>query len=177
MSKKKNKKRNKIEKKYFYRISLNEKHGIIRERFLFSSELSFLQNLVGGLIDHVCISDELDENHIDCWINDEGKLLDYEPTFFLTDKDDKEVVDTVNGPLVFAKYTDDGETKGLTKKEIEYIDEWLDTLPMCEYEKGLETRCVYRISGFVPHPTMALFTSGSDFLQMLNGGPDVGIYL
>ena len=90
----------------------------------FDDELSYLQNLVGGLIDHCSWFKELNDHFIDIWIDDEGKIKELEPTLIITK--DHNVIEYLAGNLVFSKYSADGETYGLTLDEIDrYVKPWI----------------------------------------------------
>ena len=89
----------------------------------FNSELKYLQSLVGGLIEHYIIDEELNDLHIDMWIDDEGKLKNLKPTIALMN--DGQLVDVIFGNCVFSKYNDEGETLGLEEYEVGIVDRWI----------------------------------------------------
>jgi len=91
----------------------------------FDDELSYLQGLVGGYIEHYIISDELDYKFIDMWIDEEGKLKDgLTPTFALLH--DHDLYDVIFGNCVFSKYDLDGNTLGLTPDEVSQVIKFLN---------------------------------------------------
>lgn len=91
----------------------------------FNEELEYLQNLVGGYIEHFIIDDELDMLNIDMWINEEGKFRsDFLPSFALMH--DGSLYDVIMGPCVFSKYNDEGETLGLSLNEMNVVIDWLN---------------------------------------------------
>lgn len=95
----------------------------------FDPELKYLQNLVGGYIEHFIISQDLNELHIDMWIDDEGKLKQgLKPTFALLVNG--EFHDYISGNCVFSKYTDEGETVGLSQDEVLIVIRWLTDQPV-----------------------------------------------
>lgn len=90
----------------------------------FDEKLEYLQGLVGGLIEHFIIDRDLDRLHIDMWIDDEGKLKEgLKPTFALLH--DGKLYDYILGNCVFSKYTDQGETLGLSPDEVGIVTRWL----------------------------------------------------
>lgn len=98
----------------------------------FQPDLATLQSLVGGYIEPLQIHPV--DPQIDLWINEEGKLLeDQKITLFLYDGD--RLVDTVVGPIVFARHDDD-ETVGLTEDDLSRIALWMDDLQLVQYDIG-----------------------------------------
>lgn len=89
----------------------------------FNEELHYLQSLVGGLIEHYIIDEELNELHIDMWIDDEGKMKGLPPTIALLHEG--ELVDVIVGNCVFSKYNSEGETLGLDAHEVGIVDRWI----------------------------------------------------
>lgn len=89
----------------------------------FSDELTDLQSCVNGHIEHLMF-EELRRHYIDCWINEEGKLLKMKAS--LVFYHDGSMVDLVVGPLVFTRFDDYGETYGLTDIDLRIIAEWLN---------------------------------------------------
>lgn len=74
-------------------------------------------------VDHFNIP-ELEKNHIDVWLNDDGVLETLEPNIVLFNNDGR-CCNELRGTLVFAKFTDDGETIGLKRKDVEFIKNWI----------------------------------------------------
>lgn len=90
----------------------------------FNDKLEYLQSLVGGLIEHYVIDRDLDAQHIDMWIDDEGKFKsDYKPTIALLYNG--ELYDVIMGNCVFSKYNSEGETLGLNVDEVSVVDRWI----------------------------------------------------
>ena len=99
---------------------------------VFSEELSALQKQVGGTIEHFYIDEELTNNHIDMWIDDEGKLKNLKPTMLLYH--DGRLVDYISGPCVFTRYDSDGITYGLRDEDMEKVRQFLYRCPTAHYE-------------------------------------------
>lgn len=98
----------------------------------FNDELAYLQNLVGGYLEHYTISKQLDDLHIDMWIDEEGKLKDgLKPTWALADLDGK-LIDIILGNCVFSKYNDQGETLGLCESDLDIVRHFLQISPIVE---------------------------------------------
>lgn len=89
----------------------------------FVDTLEYLQSLVGGSIEHFVIDEELDNQHIDMWINEEGKLINLPPSIAL--EYDGKLVDIIMGTCVFTKYDDEGNTLGLTLQETNIVSNWI----------------------------------------------------
>ena len=78
--------------------------------------LEEMQEIVGGWIEHVPMESL---GSIDLWCNDEGKLIDLEPTIALTHKG--KIYDWVCGTVVFLRHDGEGGTVGLTAKDIKFL--------------------------------------------------------
>ena len=64
-------------------------------------ELEYLQSQVGGLIELISWSDNLDSLGVDMWINEEGKLIEgLGATFIVVDKQE-EIRDVIYGDVIF----------------------------------------------------------------------------
>lgn len=94
----------------------------------FVDTLEYLQQLVGGTIEHFVIDEELDKKHIDMWINEEGKMLNLHPSIAL--EYDGQLVDIIVGDCVFTKYDNEGNTLGLTLEETNIVSNWIKRQPM-----------------------------------------------
>lgn len=77
------------------------------------------QELVGGSFQMPFISEKLAHEGISVYINDEGKLINLEPSMLIT-KDDK-LLDYFVGTCVFVSHDDDGNTISLNEKQINYL--------------------------------------------------------
>jgi len=90
----------------------------------------FLRENVDGYIEHLNVP-KLDERKIDIWLNEEGKLIGLEPTIMLSS--DGELVDYIVGPVVFTRYSDDGETLSLADGDVDYIKNLLSHYCIVSY--------------------------------------------
>lgn len=77
-----------------------------------------LQEIVGGCIDVVYLPD-IDDIHGFC--NDEGLLIGMEPNFYRPD-----FGDAIVGPAVFLGSGADGDSVGLTPKQVKRITSYLE---------------------------------------------------
>lgn len=101
----------------------------------FKDGLEFLQEQVQGYIEHVFIDEKLRANHIDMWINEEGKLTDkFSPSFALTYQG--ELYDVILGPCLFTKFDDSGETYGLDSDEVLEVIGYLNELNVVGISKA-----------------------------------------
>ena len=90
-------------------------------------DLKSLQNEVGGLLTIVPYYEELEEQGIDIFADDEG-LLKANPkvSLFVTDKKNRmKVLTGLVGNLIFVSHDDDCNTIGLTQEQIDFITEHL----------------------------------------------------
>ena len=82
------------------------------------NQLEDMQNYIGGYIEIPYIKKIFNDNEILVILNEEGKLLDLEPTCIL--KKDEQIYDTFNGNVLFLSA--EGENIiGLNKKQINII--------------------------------------------------------
>lgn len=91
----------------------------------FSEELTYLNHLVGGMIENYKISEYLNQYRIDMWIDDNGKFKDLRPTWALGVNG--EVYDVIFGNCVFSKYDEQGYTHGLTIDDINRVFHFIST--------------------------------------------------
>lgn len=82
--------------------------------------LEQMQEIVGGLIEPVYIQ-LFAERNIDIWVNEEGKILNLQPSCFVTNG--KETVDILVGNILFTKSDNDGGTTPLTNDDIQFIQD------------------------------------------------------
>jgi hypothetical protein len=84
-----------------------------------------MQKAVGGLIERAYLSQELEDMNIDAYVNEEGKLLDLQPSAVIYDKsigDSEEgLIDVIAGPILFVGHDGEGGTVGLTETQKEWI--------------------------------------------------------
>lgn len=81
-----------------------------------------ISSAVGGLIELAPTPRSL--AGIDLWVNEEGKLMSLTPSMILLD-DNKHLVDTFAGNIVFTRTNEDGETIPLTDDDAKLIKEEL----------------------------------------------------
>lgn len=98
--------------------------------------LDFLQSQVGGYIEITYI-DYLEENGIDVFCNEEGKLLGLLHSAYLLDNNDT-IYDVIAGNMVFCSHDEDGESIGLTDEQIKVIED-------------IFTRYIYASYGYLPY--------------------------
>lgn len=79
-------------------------------------KLSTYQEIVGGYIDCFRLTDKLG-----FYVNDEGKLIDLDPSFLLVS--DKKIVEVASGNAVFTKIDGKGDSVSLTDEDIDLIKE------------------------------------------------------
>ena len=93
-------------------------------------DLKSLQTEVGGLITLANYYEELEDQGIDIFADDEG-LLKAGPktTLIITDKKNRmKVLTALVGNLIFVSHDDEGHTLGLTDEQIAFINAHLKTL-------------------------------------------------
>lgn len=100
------------------------------EEVPFNPELKYLQDLVGGFIEHYIIDKGLNSDYIDMWIDDEGKFKQLKPTWALMYQGG--LYDVIFGNCVFSKYNRQGETLGLTADDVKKVLEFLDSRRVVE---------------------------------------------
>jgi len=93
-------------------------------------DLKSLQREVGGLITLAPHFDELTNMGIDIYADDEGLLkANPKPSVFVMSKNDAHKIEAVLvGNLVFVSCDDEGNTKGLTQEQIDYISNHLTSV-------------------------------------------------
>jgi len=102
--------------------------------------LPVLQKAVEGYIDHMSWVPELNDRHIDMWINDEGKLENKSPCLIYKNADTGEIIDIVVGNIVISRYNDQGETLSLTDDDVEYVFKWISRLEIVVLGSGNDVR-------------------------------------
>ena len=83
-------------------------------------DLIYMQKVVGGIIDIPYISEQLDDMGIDTVINDEGKLLGLPINFVIVNG--TKVCDFVVGNVLFCGHDDEGNSIGLNKEQLHFLD-------------------------------------------------------
>ncbi len=79
--------------------------------------LEDMQEIVGGWIEHVPMESL---GSIDMWCNDEGKLINLDPTIALTYKG--KIYDVVCGNVVFLRHDGEGNSVGLTDDDLNFLE-------------------------------------------------------
>jgi hypothetical protein len=87
--------------------------------------LASLQKIVDGYIEVPYLSNRFAEEGIDVIINEEGKLIGLEPQMVIMQKETYKLLDLVMGNCIFASHDEEGNTTGLTDKQIKIIKEEL----------------------------------------------------
>lgn len=96
-------------------------------------DLKSLQEEVGGFITIAPHFQELTDMGIDIYADDEG-LLKPEPfvNILVLTEDRKKVAAVLVGNLVFTSYDDEGNSKGLSQEQIDYIVNHLTHVTYCD---------------------------------------------
>lgn len=85
--------------------------------------LEALQKIVGGYIEIPFLSKIFYQNEIDIIINEEGKMIEgLKPEIAILENGSNKVLDVVMGNCLFASHDDEGNTVGLTDKQIEIVE-------------------------------------------------------
>lgn len=95
-----------------------------------NNTLKDLQEIVGGYIEIPFISKKFYEHEIDIIINEEGKLIGLKPEIAVLKESTTETLDIIMGNCIFASHDNEGNTIGLTEKQIEIVTEELDNFAM-----------------------------------------------
>lgn len=85
-----------------------------------SLDYTDIQKIVEGTFDIPFLSEKLSENNIDCFINDEGKFLDVGISAVIVDEK-RNIIDYIKGNMLLIGHNEEGETIGLTDKQLDYI--------------------------------------------------------
>ncbi len=93
-------------------------------------DLKSLQTEVGGLITLANYYEELEDQGIDIFADDEGLLKDNpKTTLIITDKKNRmKILTCLVGNLIFVSHDDEGSTLGLTDEQIAFIKAHLKQL-------------------------------------------------
>lgn len=96
--------------------------------------LTTLQNAVGGWIAQAGGYFDLPEG-VEAWVDDEGLLKeDYDYSVIFRDRDMK-FAGGLAGPVVFARYDEEGNTLGLSSEDINDIRSRIINMPICVIEQ------------------------------------------
>ena len=83
-----------------------------------------LQEAVGGLIEHLTITDT-----VDLWLNDMGKLIPLPTNFFLSYNG--KIYDSIQGDVMFTSHDDEGNTTGLSDEDEKTVWDMYDRMILC----------------------------------------------
>lgn len=94
-----------------------------------TNNLEDLQKIVGGYIEIPFFGYTFNDYKIDVIINEEGKLIDgMNPEIAIVDEKKGNIIDIVYGNCIFASHDEEGNTIGLTEKQIEIVNNELETI-------------------------------------------------
>ena len=96
-------------------------NGELRQKDI-ENTLEALQSIVGGWIEIPYLSSKLSKEGIDVVINEEGKLIGLEPQIVVLKKGINRPLEVVVGNCVFVSHNEEGETIGLTDKQIRIVE-------------------------------------------------------
>lgn len=114
----------------------------------YSSSYEMLKENVEGCIECVSFIKDFRKKGIDLWINEEGKLIDLLPTIAILS--DEEIVEILNGNIVFARVNDEGETLPLNDDDIEFIRKTLTKkIGFLQYRSGFSGTELRNMVSFV----------------------------
>ena len=99
-------------------------NGDFKERNI-ENTLEELQSIVGGYIEIPFLGNRFANEVIDVIINEEGKFMSLEPQIAVLERGTNRILDLVVGTCIFASHDDEGETVGLTDKQIKVIKDEL----------------------------------------------------
>lgn len=103
------------------------------------NELEDLQKIVGGYIEIPFLSQTFLDNGIDVIINEEGKLINgMKAEIAIVDEKSGSILDIVYGNCIFASHDEAGETIGLTEKQMQVVEEELETVIELMNKRTLE---------------------------------------
>lgn len=100
------------------KIIVKEPNKDLEIREIDELNLETMQNLVGGNIEHIVISESY---KIDAWCNEEGKILGLEPNVALLQN--RKHLDTIMRTIFFTAFDYEGNTLSLTSNQIDIIKE------------------------------------------------------
>lgn len=95
----------------------NTREPVIKD---IGDKLKDLQREVGGSIQIVYASEEMNNMNIDLFVNEEGKLIGLPVSGYITSNN--EILDLLVGNLLFTGHDDEGNTISLTDEQVEYVE-------------------------------------------------------
>ena len=81
-----------------------------------------LHNAIGGYFEHINFNENFIKNHIDIWVDEEGKLKDLKPSIALINQGNQ-IVDVLAGDVIFTSTDGLGNTLSLYDNQIKIIKE------------------------------------------------------
>lgn len=102
--------------------------------------LEKMQKLVGGYIECFRLP-----NNIDMWLNEEGILEQLKLNVLILNKETGQEEHHILGNIFFASHDDEGNTIGLTNKQIDWISENIKLIGNAKYPNEEE----YEVLGFL----------------------------
>lgn len=103
----------------------------------FQQGIEVLHNLIKcTTIDHATSVDELEDNDIDMWVDDEGLLKNRLPVFMFADEDGTPTGQIV-GSVVFETSDKYGESHGMTYEKAESLIAWLERHQVVAVDIGM----------------------------------------
>jgi hypothetical protein len=103
-----------------------------------NNKLEELQKIVGGYIEIPFISETLYNNGIDIIINEEGKFIEGCKPEIAIVTEAGQVADVIHGNCIFASHNEEGDTIGLTEKQIKIVMRELKMDGTLMYSNGEE---------------------------------------
>lgn len=105
-------------------------NGELKEKEI-DNDLKSLQKEVDGYIEIPFICEKFMENNIDVIINEEGKINRLNKELAIV-KDDK-IIDVICGNCIFTSTDDEGNTIGLSDKQMDIVRDKLNCDIICQY--------------------------------------------
>lgn len=103
----------------------------------FKNGIDILYQLIGcRTIDNATGIDDLMDNSIDMWVDDEGLIDGRYPVFIFTDQKGNPTGQIV-GNIVFQTSDVQGESHGLTLEQVESLIDWFKLHQVAEFDTGI----------------------------------------
>lgn len=96
----------------------------------YDSTYDMLHTCVDGRIECVSWLPISFKRNIDIWLNEEGKIIDLEPSLVILN-DDRTIADMFMGNIVFARNDEEGNTIPLNEEDFDYIKKEIFSLNIC----------------------------------------------
>lgn len=101
-------------------LLLNSGSTTLKDGYV-DSNLESMQELVDGYISYPVLSSDYDRLGIDTCINDEGKLIELEPSCVIVNNEDNRFLDYVAGNIVFTAHDNNGDMIDLTDEQARFV--------------------------------------------------------